>query len=257
MFSQDPMNLEETLCQLLPGQVSNCEFGVFKGKNATKENSYYTVNNGRYEKYNFLMFEAFNGKTELPQSWWPDVGPTPSANSSGVKGICREIYGNDGTQFPPFVEKEVTKWLFVSELCRSIWLEFDTEVDFNGIEAYRYRPPVSVFSMRNPDNYCYCPEFNQCAKANLTSDTWIADDCYANCKDGFLRVGDCYGGIPVIMSAPHFYNADSGLLKQIEGISPDQEQHDTYLDIEPITGIPLRAHKRIQVSKVLHSGRNC
>ena len=49
------------------------------------------------------------------------------------------------------------------------------------------------------------------------------------------------------MTAPHFHNADPGLLDQVIGVSPDVEKHDTYLDIEPITGVALSAHKRIQV----------
>ena len=101
--------------------------------------------------------------------------------------------------------------------------------------------------MRNPDNYCYCPEFNECTKEDPDKDAWNATDCYEYCKDGFLRVGNCYGGIPVIMSAPHFYNVDPIILKQVDGVEPNQDKHDTYLDIEPMTGIPLSAHKRIQV----------
>ena len=45
------------------------------------------------------------------------------------------------------------KWVFVSQLCRSIWLDFDQEVDVRGIEAYRYRPPFSVYDMRSPGIY--------------------------------------------------------------------------------------------------------
>ena len=64
------------------------------------------------------MYEKFNGNKTLPETWWKRFGPTPSAQASGMTGICHDIYGNDGTQFPPFVDKEERKWLFVSELCR-------------------------------------------------------------------------------------------------------------------------------------------
>ena len=49
------------------------------------------------------------------------------------------------------------------------------------------------------------------------------------------------------MTAPHFWNADSNLVTQMNGVKPDRELHDTFLDIEPITGVALSAHKRIQV----------
>lgn len=143
LLTGSALEAEKQICDLLPGQVSNCEFGIFKGKNATKEGSFYTVNNGRYEKFNFLMIEEYNGASHLPENWWVNVGPSPSANKSGETGICHDIYGNDGTQFPPFVNKEERLWLFVGELCRSIWLDFTEEIETNGIDAYRYRPPFS------------------------------------------------------------------------------------------------------------------
>ena len=123
-----PISIEDILA-MLPPQISNGEFGIFKGKNATKLDSYYTINNGRYDKSKFLKYEEFNGKTSLPDEWWIDVGPTPSASDSGETGICKDLYGNDGTQFPPFVDKGVRKWLFVGELCRSIWLDFTEDVE--------------------------------------------------------------------------------------------------------------------------------
>ena len=65
-------------------------------------------------------------------------------------GICHQIFGTDGEQFGPFINKEERKWIFSREMCRSIWLDFDKEVDVNGILAYRYRPPFSVLDMTLP-----------------------------------------------------------------------------------------------------------
>jgi hypothetical protein len=50
------------------------------------------------------------------------------------------------------------------------------------------------------------------------------------------------------MTAPHFWNADKDLETQMNGVKPDKMLHDTFLDIEPITGVALSAHKRIQVN---------
>ena len=239
----------DTLCPALPEPLADCKFGLFKGSNGTKgttTGSYYTINSGKHDRHKFMNIEKFNGDETLPEAWWPFVGPTPSSDAAGVPGVCHDIYGSDGTQFPPFVEKEETKWLFVSELCRSIWLDFDTEVEVEDIEAYRYRPPFEVFNMRNPNNYCYCPEFRDCAVAS-DNDTWNANDCYEYCKDGFIKVGECYGGLPLIMSAPHYWNVEESLNSQIKGLKADRDKHDTFLDVEPITGVALRAHKRIQV----------
>ena len=113
----------------LSEQFSNGEFGLYKGKNATAADSNYVINNGRYDRHKFNKVVEVNGKTSLPENWWNLVGPSPSANKSGVYGICHEIYGTDGTMFPPFVEKDVRLWIFVGELCRSIWLDYDTDIE--------------------------------------------------------------------------------------------------------------------------------
>ena len=78
-------------------------------------------------------------------------------------------------------------------------------------------------------------------------DTWNVTECYETCKDGFLRVGDCYGGLPIIMSAPHYFNVDPVIHDQVVGLDPRPDLHDTFIDIEKMTGVPLSAHKRIQV----------
>ena len=105
-------------------QISGGKFGIFKGKNATKTDSYYKINTGLYEKHNYLKMLEFNGKTRLPDAWWPDVAPTPTGQDAGVKGICHEIYGTDGSQFPPFLQKEVRIWIYVAEMCRSVYILF-------------------------------------------------------------------------------------------------------------------------------------
>ena len=80
-----------------------------------------------------------------------------------ILGICHDIKGTDGTQFPPGLDKDKRLWMFVSDLCRSIWVDFEQEVKVQGLKAYRYRPPKDVFDMGNPDNFCYCPDFLECA----------------------------------------------------------------------------------------------
>jgi len=60
----------------------------------------------------------------LDPSWWPRGPTTPSAYDAGLDGMCRDVFGTDGTQFPAFPEEGHKIWLFVTELCRTIWLDF-------------------------------------------------------------------------------------------------------------------------------------
>ena len=48
--------------------------------------------------------------SRLPDSWWLDFGPTPSADASGNMGICHEILGTDGLSFSPGVQ--VSSWSY-------------------------------------------------------------------------------------------------------------------------------------------------
>ena len=50
-----------------------------------------------------------------------------------------------------------------------------------------------------------------------------------------------------MMTPPHFHQSDPRLVEAVEGLSPNMDDHDTYLDIELITGAAFVAHKRIQV----------
>ena len=99
-------------------------------------------------------------------------------------------------------------------------------------------------------------------------DAWDISDCQDKslkleaCIDGLLDLQGSYG-VPIIMSTPHFLDADPSLHEAIDGVDPDREKHITFLNIEPTTGfltnfqyyllifhlgMSLQAHKRIQVS---------
>lgn len=54
---------------------------------------------------------------------------------------------------------------------------------------------------------------------------------------------------PVFASAPHFCGAGSGdaLRAQTAGLRCEEEQHDSWLAVEPLTGITFAAAVRLQV----------
>lgn len=48
----------------------------------------------------------------------------------------------------------------------------------------------------------------------------------------------CLLGAPIIMSSPHFYQADENFVDDVFGMKPQKEQHETTIDINPV-GITL------------------
>lgn len=53
------------------------------------------------------------------------------------------------------------------------------------------------------------------------------------------------------MSYPHFFNADPYYPDQVEGLSPNQKDHEFYMVVQPSTGIPLEVAARFQVNMLV------
>lgn len=54
-------------------------------------------------------------------------------------------------------------------------------------------------------------------------------------------------GAPIIMSSPHFYQADEKFVQDVLGMKPNKEQHETTIDITPV-GITTLLFNRYQLS---------
>lgn len=44
-------------------------------------------------------------------------------------------------------------------------------------------------------------------------------------------------GAPIVVSFPHFYQADPKYINAVDGLSPNKEEHETYLDLQPVRQI--------------------
>ncbi|EPY78381.1 platelet glycoprotein 4 [Camelus ferus] len=126
---------------------------------------------------------------------------------------------------------------------KSMYAVFGAEINLKGIPVYRFILPSMVFAspLQNPDNHCFCTEKT------------ISKNCTLY---GVLDIGKCKGGRPVYISLPHFLHASPEIAKTIEGLNPNEEEHSTYLDVEPITGFTLRAAKRLQINMLVKPAKN-
>lgn len=192
--------------------------GVFYPYNNTVD-GVYKVFNGKDNISKVAIIDTYKGQKNL--SYWPSY--------------CDMINGTDAASFPPFVEKSRTLRFFSSDICRSIYAVFGSEVDLKGIPVYRFILPARAFAspLQNPDNDCFCTE--KVISKNCTS-------------YGVLDIGKCKEGKPVYISLPHFLYASPDVSEPIEGLHPNEEEHRTYLDVEPITGFTLQFAKRLQVN---------
>uniref|UniRef100_A0A2R8PIA3 Nucleoporin 54 n=1 Tax=Callithrix jacchus TaxID=9483 RepID=A0A2R8PIA3_CALJA len=111
----------------------------------------------------------------------------------------------------------------------SVYITFSDYESVQGVPAFRYKVPAEILA-NTSDNAGFCiPEGN----------------CLGS---GVLNVSICKNGAPIIMSFPHFYQADERFVSAIEGMHPNKEDHETFVDINPLTGIILKAAKRFQIN---------
>lgn len=215
---------KDPFLSLVPYPISTT-VGVFYPYNDTVD-GVYKVFNGKDNISNVAIIDSYKGKRNL--SYWPSY--------------CDMINGTDAASFPPFVEKSRVLQFFSSDICRSIYAVFGSDVDLKGIPVYRFVLPAKAFAspLQNPDNHCFCTE------------TVVSNNCTSY---GVLDISKCKEGKPVYISLPHFLHASPDISEPIEGLSPNEEEHRTYLDVEPITGFTLQFAKRLQVNILVKPAR--
>ncbi|XP_067231942.1 lysosome membrane protein 2 [Chanodichthys erythropterus] len=190
-------------------------FGLMYNKNGSNDGEF-VYHTGEQNYLDFGRIYTWKGEKML--SFW-------KTNQSNM------INGSDGSAFHPFLTKEERLNVFTSDLCRSIHMRFEKEVEVKGIPAYRFTPPRDVLASgkNNPENEGFC----------------VTKKCL---DDGVLDVSVCRKGAPVVVSFPHFHLGDKKYANAIDGISPVHEHHQTFLDLNPTMGMPVRAMKRAQIN---------
>lgn len=65
---------------------------------------------------------------------------------------------------------------------------------------------------------------------------------------GVFSLAACHDDLPLFISWPHFMDADPSYQQAIQGLKPNFEKHQTYLNLEPNTGTPIDFIARLQVN---------
>ncbi|XP_040012988.1 lysosome membrane protein 2-like isoform X2 [Xiphias gladius] len=194
-------------------------FGLMYKKNGSNDGEF-VYHTGEQDYMDYGRVKTWKGQSEL--TFWT----TNHSNS---------INGSDGSAFHPLLNKNERIYIFTPDLCRSIYMEFEKDVEVKGIPAYRFTPPRSVLASKeeNPANEGFCVTPKECLGT------------------GLLKVSPCRKGAPVVASFPHFYLADDKYAAAIKGLSPQRQHHQTFLDLNPTTGVIVRANKRAQINVLL------
>ncbi|PNF15089.1 hypothetical protein B7P43_G15994, partial [Cryptotermes secundus] len=217
----------EMLKPRLPVTIAEYEPGIFKlaffrHKNNSNDGQF-RVNSGIEDYRKLGRIIAWKGQSNL-------------TNWDGE--FCNRIDGTDSTIFPPFQSSHDKVVIFLTDLCRSMYAEFDSYVTWRGVRMmYFPGSPLNLKAAADyPPNICFCEH--------------IEDEPPQCLKSGVLDVFNCQG-VSVIVSSPHFYNASTEYQSYVQGLNPDREKHETFIYIEPQTGVVLRGSKRIQLNMFL------
>ena len=150
---------------------------------------------------------------------------------------CNSLRGTEGQFFHPFVQKDERLEIFAPDLCRSLAIDFIKTTSLRTIELYRFGLSPSFFKPINQseNTKCFCVKGSHEAKQKFCG------------LGGVMDVSTCRKK-PIVLSTPHFFNGDASLRQAVDGLSPSAANHDTFVDIEPITGLVLRVRRRLQIN---------
>uniref|UniRef100_A0A8C6LBI6 Scavenger receptor class B member 1 n=1 Tax=Nothobranchius furzeri TaxID=105023 RepID=A0A8C6LBI6_NOTFU len=206
-------DLVEFLSTYLPGMLpSSGKFGLFLDFN-NSNTGLFTIHTGKDDIKKVHKVDSWNGLKEV--SYWR----TPQ---------CNMINGTAGQMWPPFLTKESTLPFYSPDACRSLELVYQRSGKMKGIPLYRFVAPKTMFA--NGTDYTPNEGFCPCRQS------------------GLLNVSSCRNNAPVFISQPHFFNADPVLQDYVLGLHPTEKDHGLFIDIHPLTGVPLNVSVRLQLN---------
>ncbi|CAB0031494.1 unnamed protein product [Trichogramma brassicae] len=183
------------------------------------DGDYETVYTGETDARLTGTIDTYRGSDQLPQ--WT--------------GKCANVRGaSDATKFQSFIQPNDTLQFYRKSLCRSGKLIRVGEKTIKGLQAYEYKFAEHELDngLYNPDNKCFCRQ--------------------GNCLPyGMIDVTDCYYGFPIALTYPHFYQTDPSLLAAVEGLEPVKEKHESFIYVQPRSGLPVNLAFRFQINMAL------
>uniref|UniRef100_A0A5F9CD43 Scavenger receptor class B member 1 n=1 Tax=Oryctolagus cuniculus TaxID=9986 RepID=A0A5F9CD43_RABIT len=256
---EDPlMNL---INKYLPGVFPfKDKFGLFAEMNDS-DSGVFTVFTGVKDFSRIHLVDKWNGLSKV-NFWHSDQ--------------CNMINGTSGQMWAPFMTPESSLEFYSPEACRSMKLIYQKPGVFGGIPTYRFVAPKTLFANGSmyPPNEGFCPcldsgiqNVSTCRFAPHTplrlptslarpclASTWMAGPCLLLAQS-VARLCPAprpclviVAGAPLFLSHPHFYNADPVLAEAVLGLHPNEEEHALFLDIHPVTGIPMNCSVKLQLS---------
>lgn len=207
----------------LPTQADrSIKFSFFGRKDGSSDGRWET-NSGNIDINKLGELQSLNG--EKYQKFW--------------KGDhCNEVKGGDSIVYAPYNDKDTEFDVYSADICRSVRLQYASDIEHKEIPGYKNILRKDTIDMSG-ENECFC--LGQVL--NLEG----KPDCL---PDGFMDMSTCQDA-PIVLSFPHFLWADEATASTVDGLNPVEDDHVTFVEMQPDTGSPLRGSKRVQFNMIL------
>ncbi|XP_063701397.1 protein peste-like [Culicoides brevitarsis] len=222
-YEDDMVSLAKQLPFLAGEEVPFDRVGWFYMRNNSADlTGYYNMHTGENNMAEFGALKYWNF----------------NETNGAFEGDCGKIHGSAGEFFPPKQSRFGTISFFSPDMCRSVPLDYEKDVEIHGVTGYKFSggPRSTDNGTIYPENWCYAP----------------GEGTYS----GVLNISSCRYGTPVFMSYPHFYGADSFYTGQVDGMNPSEEKHQFFMTLEPNTGIPIDVAARLQLNLLISPNPN-
>lgn len=140
---------------------------------------------------------------------------------------------SEGVSYHQYVKRNDTIKYLRKTICRAFDLYYAEDVKLYGMTAYKFILPNNTWHRpKNLEDECY----RSPTKA------------YPIYPSGVSDISPCYYNLPIVTSFPHMMSSSPEVTRKLEGLNPSWEKHGSSAIIEPLSGIPLTATARSQVS---------
>nr|XP_026483476.1 scavenger receptor class B member 1-like [Vanessa tameamea] len=204
--------LLETSRNLAPALVPSTNMGMLSKIYADFTDEVTVKIGPQWGHENFFQIDKLRG---LPHITGYDPNKCPDTLSGSTEGVL----------YHQHLSKDEALICLRKTVCKVMPLYFEKEAIMDGVKVYRYNLPENVFDRVN------------------------GTDCYASdvpLPDGVSDASKCFSDFPMVASYPHFYTGSPPKDLYVTGLKPDPAKHNSYVYVEPVTGIPFRAVARMQ-----------
>ncbi|KRG06261.1 hypothetical protein AWZ03_000894 [Drosophila navojoa] len=243
-FCINPQGIAKAICNQIKESGSktireqsdgSLAFSFFGHKNGSGH-EVYEVHTGKGDATKVLEIQKLDDSHNL-HVWL-------NSSNEGETSACNQINGTDASSYPPFRQRGDSMYIFSADICRSVQLFYQSDIQYQGIPGFRYSIGENFINDIGPehDNECFCVD-------KLANVIKRKNGClYA----GALDLTTCLDA-PVILTLPHMLGASNEYRKMIRGLNPDAKKHQTFVDVQTLTGTPLQGGKRVQFNMFLKS----